>query len=607
MEPELQDANPEIGDRLEKRIKNLETSIQQLTALVEIRHVETFPSEDGSPSASLTVDSHGNPENLDAIESRVDEIASKLSSKIPGPSLSSPDEAFAPSSGSFPFQSFNVDTSALHPTPAQAQTIWQIFKESGDQQVKVVHRPTAESILRQSLKDSTALSNGQTALIFAVYFSAAVSMTAENALQCFKMPKSTAMTVFRSATEQALMRANFLSVGDLTTLQALVLFVAFSQHVDRSQRVWALTGLARRLNPITATTMGTPFEMEMQRRIWWQLWFLDFRATTNEGEDEYLATDAQESELPVNAHDEDLHPDMPIIPPACDGWTPVTFSLLRFTIARTARKVESSISRHNKKILIDECALKVQSTYLRYCNGSEPIHWLALHITYVHITEMRFKLHMQDGQRQLTRADDSSMDRDRLIHAAVDILDVPSRLKNEPDSKKWKWLLNPFPHFTPLSFLLNEISQQQIRPPPAQIWTIAENAFLRAANEMRASKNAQLLSLMMSKAKAGMRGMLEWQELSEKADAGEHARRGTDNPTNIPVDQTFGLDGATFPTFPDFNYASIEELLSFGGMTDLSSTEFPFTYADEQQLGFVDDQQLDFGVGISDDGSQELM
>lgn len=584
-------------------MKNLENSLQQLTSLIERQHVEASGLEESDLSASISNIHEVNLESLDALESRVDDIATKISARIPVTSPSNCDNALTSSPRPFPLNSFNIDTTSLHPSPAHAQTVWQIFKDGADQQIKVVHRPTTEGLLRQALRNSNVLENGQLALVFAIYFACIVSMTPENVQTCFKMPKGTAVAAYRSAAEQALMRANFLSVHDLTTLQALVLFVAFSGFVDQSQRVWALTGLARRLNPTTATNIGTPFQVEMKRRLWWQLWYLDYRATFNDGEDDNLSTATQEAELPANVHDEDLHPDMPQIPPPCDGWTPITFSLLRFTIARTARKVESSVSRHNKKILIDECALKVQSTYLRYCNGSEPIHWLAQHVAHVHITEMRFKLHTQH-QQHVVRANESSLDRDRLILDAVDILDVPSRLKNEPESQRWKWLLNPFPHFTPLSFLLNEVSQQQIRPPPAQIWTIAENAFLRAANEMRTSKNRQILNLLMSKAKAGMRGMLEWQELSETSDLSQQVAKGIEQSTSIGIDYQFDIEGPACTIFQDFNCASVEELLSFGNFTDLSCTDFnPLTLTDELSLDMMDtggDIDLEPGVSATD-------
>jgi hypothetical protein len=246
-------------------LKNLENSLQQLTSLIESQHAEASGLEDIDPSASIVNIHEGNLENLDTLESRIDDIATKISAKTSASTPSNYDHALTSSPRPFPLNSFNIDTNSLHPSPAQAQTIWHIFKESPDQQIKVVHRPHTESILRQALRDATALNNSELALVFAIYFASVVSMTPENVQTCFKMPKGTATAAYRAAAEQALMRANFLSVHDLTTSQALVLFVAFSGFVDQSQRVWALTGLARRLNPTTATNVGTPFEMEMRR------------------------------------------------------------------------------------------------------------------------------------------------------------------------------------------------------------------------------------------------------------------------------------------------------------------------------------------------------
>ena len=580
------------SEKLEARLRNLERSLQNITALIENKHREpiaingTYLPED-TPNACN--ESLG---RLDAIEARFDGLSKSLSPANSTPRRSGPNfddalelperilvpKTFPPV---FPFN-FDINSSLLQPSPSKLPTIWRIFKDGADQLAKVVHRPSAEHLLQQALRNPTALDNGQMALVFAIYFASVVSMSPEQTRLCFNMSRSTAISLFRSATENALMRAGILFAESLTTLQALVLFIAFSR-IDQSQPTWALTGLARRLNPPMATKVGTPFEMEMRRRIWWYLWFLDYRAVVNEGEDDTLA--AVEPELPVNVDDDDLHAGMTRIPEPFNGWTAMTFGLIRFTIARTSLIVDRDVSWYNKKVLIDECAFMVQSTYLKHCDGQEPVHWLARHVAHVHITEMHLKLYCQQKQ-SLARASGSWMDRDRLIHAAIDILDVKARLRTEPESQNWKWLLNPFPHFMPLQFLLNELSQQQIRPPPAQVWIIAESSYLMAANETRVSKSTDVLRSLMAKARIGTRGMLEWQESSGVPRTGQRSRPSEKQPeTDNEILSAEFVSNPEVLDIDDFNY---EDLLSFENVTAIP--EVPFTIMDGLDLGITNER-----------------
>jgi len=579
-DPSQDDTGCDIPEKLEARLRNLELKLQTVTELIENQRRDPISIDHSDLPTHTSNAQNESLRRLDTIESRFDSIFKSLS-----PSSSKPEHLgfnfdYAPERPDsalssrtfpqvFPSSSSDINSSLLQPSASQIPTIWQIFKDGPDQVVKVVHRPSAERLLQQALRNHITLDNGEIALVFAIYFASAVSMSAEQLRRCFNMSQSTAIPVFRSATEKALMRAGFLSTESLTTMQALVLFIAFSR-IDQSQPTWALIGLARRLNPIVTTKVGTPFEIEMRRRIWWHLWFLDYRGVVNEGEDDSMTM--VETQLPANVHDEDLYTGMTHIPEPFNGWTAMTFSLIRFTIARTALIVDRDIPRHSKKALIDECALMVQSTYLRHCDGQELIHWLAQHVAHVHITEMHIKLYSQ-YQKSLMRGSGSWTDRDRLIEAAVDILDVKARLRSEPDSQSWKWLLNPFPHFMPLQFLLNELSKQEIRPPPTQIWTIAENSYLMAASEIRTSKNTNVLRSLMIKVKTGTRGMLEWQQLSETSNSSSVSgkRPGTDS------EITGAEDANNFAVldFNDFNYDSLENFSSFGDMTSISEISFP--------------------------------
>jgi hypothetical protein len=97
------------------------------------------------------------------------------------------------------------------------------------------------------------------------------------------------LTRYRFGLEQALARANFLYCEETIVLQAFVIFLCLLRRNDDARKIWTLTGLAVRI----AQTLGIhrdgshfgllPFEIEMRRRLWWQVCILDARSSEDHG------------------------------------------------------------------------------------------------------------------------------------------------------------------------------------------------------------------------------------------------------------------------------------------------------------------------------------
>lgn len=231
------------------------------------------------------------------------------------------------SGGVFQFNYSASETASLLPSPTQTQICWRAFLENVDQLAKVLHTPSAQSILRKAVNNPTSLNNGQKALLFAIYFSSISSMSAEDAEDSFMVDKNTTLAMYRAATEQALTAADFLVTDDLVTFQAFVLFLSFSRYAQDAKLVWALTGLARRL--CIPTSNSSPFTNEINKRLKWQLWYLDRRASDDHGKDACSPDPMKDWELPLNINDEDMDPAMTAAPTARKGWTEMSFCLVR--------------------------------------------------------------------------------------------------------------------------------------------------------------------------------------------------------------------------------------------------------------------------------------
>lgn len=77
----------------------------------------------------------------------------------------------------------------------------------------------------QSYGPTSTPNRGFEALVFAVYYSAVISLEPEKVPELFGMDKESLLNRYRTAVENALANAKFLQSEELTTLQAFVLFI----------------------------------------------------------------------------------------------------------------------------------------------------------------------------------------------------------------------------------------------------------------------------------------------------------------------------------------------------------------------------------------------
>ncbi|KFZ06956.1 hypothetical protein V501_06915 [Pseudogymnoascus sp. VKM F-4519 (FW-2642)] len=468
------------------------------------------------------------------------------------------------SGGLFSLNDSTSEAASLLPSTAQTQICWRAFLENVDQLAKVLHTPSAQSILRKAANNSNSLNNGQKALLFAIYFSSISSMSVEDVENCFKMDKTTTLAMYRAATEQALTAADFLVADDLVTFQAFVLFLSFSRYAQDAKLVWALTGLARRL--CIPISNASPFTKEMHKRLKWQLWYLDRRASDDHGTDACSPDPMNDWELPLNINDEDIDPAMTVAPSARKGWTEMSFCLIRFGIANTSRLLESDLSQSQKERMINECGFKIQRDHLRYCDNSQPIHWLAQHVSYVMISEMWIKLYNDEWLSNNTSSG-IHVTRNQILLTAIDIVDTPRRLEAEPQAKRWKWLLTAYLQYHPLSFLLKELCHSRQSDTLERAWAATEDAFKRWTDDNKTSKNGKFLLEMLEKAKA-VRAQISERQPLETSLLSQEPFGSLDYMTLVMADATY-QDVAQMtdlaPLFPSecqFGHSSMPEGIS---------------------------------------------
>lgn len=230
----------------------------------------------------------------------------------------------------------------IHPGAGQMLRLWQVFLDRVNPIFKVIHVPTVQPYLVDATSRSAdrPLPRNVEALLFAIYTLAAVALSDEECQTLLGCSRDAAIQRFSSGVRMCLNQARFLKNHDLTTLQAFVLYIISIQKRYNQHATWILHGVAVRIAQKMGlhrdgTSFGlSPFEIEMRRRLWWQIIALDARFAFMSGLGHALLPRVWDTKEPRNLNDADLYASAAELPPDRDSPTEMVFCLIQNRITR---------------------------------------------------------------------------------------------------------------------------------------------------------------------------------------------------------------------------------------------------------------------------------
>ena len=105
-----------------------------------------------------------------------------------------------------------------------------------------------------------------------------------------------------------------------------------------------------------------------------------------------VATTYFDTRMPSNVNDADIWPDMKEPPVEHEKCTEMTFDLVRYEIGGTIRLLSAADSGSNlpesqqyasleaKDALLEKLRLRLEDKYLRHCDMSLPLQWVAANV-----------------------------------------------------------------------------------------------------------------------------------------------------------------------------------------------------------------------------------
>ncbi|KAL8820211.1 MAG: hypothetical protein Q9191_007562 [Dirinaria sp. TL-2023a] len=429
-----------------------------------------------------------------------DEEEDQVATEVAGGSVSDP------LTGAF--MGTQQDLLHYHPTHAEAIMLWKTHIDRVEPICKILHIPSTFKTVEMASQQPSLASKADECLLFAIYHFAVFSMAEEECEKNLGQSRATLMQKYQFATRQALVNASFLKTTEMSIMQALALFLIPCRYFYDPHTYWILTGVAVRI----AQRIGLhrdgeklglpPFDVQMRRRLFYQLLPLDGIASQMSGTGIAVPIDTWDTEPPLNLNDDQIWPGMTERPEEKKGATEMIFCLTRSsvgrTFARTGKSVQAAATGQFKDYnevepLINEAEREVEEKYIRYCDIVNPLHFLTIGFARSAITAMRLRTRLPRVRNQTV----PDAERRELLRLSQKIIDTDTAAYAHTSLRKYMWHVRSFfawGSWDSLVFILTSLRRSDLLSPAETdaAWSRVEQVYSNHGELLESERALQI-------------------------------------------------------------------------------------------------------------------
>lgn len=203
------------------------------------------------------------------------------------------------------------------------------------------------------------------------------------------------------------------------------------------------------------------FEVEMRRRLWWQICTLDVRVAEVSGSEPFIIEPSLRTELPLNINDISLDSQIGELSPQ-SGRSEMLFSLVRIEISNFARRIVFSdqfcrinnhgiINEAQKCQAIDKFKERIENQYLSHCHEAIPLDCLMIKSSRLILAKLKlavYKLRPYQHHEMPVRAN--------YRNACEKFLEQVHELRQYIRGRRWLWLFQ-YIEWDALAYLLLDL------------------------------------------------------------------------------------------------------------------------------------------------------
>jgi hypothetical protein len=353
--------------------------------------------------------------------------------------------------------------------------------------VKVSHGPSTGLLVESAACDVEGLSKETLCLLFSIYHFAITSMTDSERRDIVGESWKEVHKSYHDATRLLLIGCNLYQTTSLTVLQAYSLLLVSVRFDYNPHTFWILSGIAMRL----AQRMGlhsqderqlAPFDVQMRRRIWWTVLLTDSFAAQQAGTTvSTIPLDAWNAPQPLNVDDEDIWPGMIQPPVEKRGATSMMMFLIRLEISVYRMKLGQTADwkdSQQRDAAFQSLEDRIETTYLRYCDVTDPSHYLVLVGSRAALLNARLRSRLS----RLKAGDTIAIDSKETFKLALKLLDYDAAMRSSLIISRYTWQWQSFFSWEPLIFTLKELCQATPPEGDANAWEKIEKVVVGHPN-----------------------------------------------------------------------------------------------------------------------------
>ncbi|ETN38875.1 uncharacterized protein HMPREF1541_06916 [Cyphellophora europaea CBS 101466] len=398
------------------------------------------------------------------------------------------------------FQVHNLD--GLRPLPSQIPFLVDVFSENINIFTRIVHAPSIDEIVRGLRGTGAAnLSPSNEALMFSIYYAAVSSMEEDDVKTNFGSSKSELSLKYRLGFEYTVTKAGFLTAPSLILVQAFTLFLTLARRHNSPRYVWMTTALVIRAAQYLGmqrdgSYLGnlSPFEIEIRRRVWWNICMLDMRAAEDEGTDLAIPIGSFDTKFPLNVNDADLDPEYTQVPTERYGLTDMSLPRILVGMVEIHLKLLSNRANNgpedveSRSELLNGIYQHFEREYFQYTTeAGNIIYWVGTTVARLVMAKLFLICFLPS---LLADSDKKFSDeiKTKLLRSAIEVAEYNHELNAEPACRQWRWVYQTHTHWHAIVYLMIEASRKPWSPIIERAWTALHSSWLIPTPTARAEK-----------------------------------------------------------------------------------------------------------------------
>ncbi|TGZ80129.1 hypothetical protein EX30DRAFT_308084 [Ascodesmis nigricans] len=423
-----------------------------------------------------------------------------------------PIERTIPSANLFSWSTTLSNPLSQLPTQQEASLLYAQYWACVDPMAHILHKPTFELEYRKFWEDisqGTPIPPSTTALIYSVFFAAAVSLPQAVAHLQFNLPKQALLDKFRVMAEHALMKANFLRTARMETLQAFTIYLIpqCRNEISRSHSalVAALIRLAESMSlhrdDEQTGFQFTPLERQGRRSLWHMVCFLDLKTTEIHGPKPAIRQDEFDTKLPLNVDDASFE-SLEHEPAPVKGWTNMTFSLIRYECYEAHRfvfreRIRPTMSPAHIREVLERKSRHIEEEYLQYLDESNPVQKCAKTVARLLLARLDPMVLQRYIKPDLSEAEPRL--KNTLIQSGLEIMENAMLLETSEELAPWAWYAGAYQQYHCILFVITEVQRFPNSPYADRIWRIMDYVFGAAPNISREERAHDIVVFLKDK------------------------------------------------------------------------------------------------------------